>query len=177
MVATFPAKISRVRPTARLRSSPAVVTDHESAALRRMMRMVESTSGKDSAAMKLEQHILPKQSLEVNPAHPVIIALHGLREANPELARVVTEQVLDNALVAAGLVDDPRAMLPRLNALLERLVGVAGAGGGYSGAESLEARRWVSPVEAAERATHAEGEKLVQAMQEQHEAPQGARRK
>ena len=30
-------------------------------------------------------------------------------------------QLLDNALVAAGLLDDPRTMLPRLNKLLELL--------------------------------------------------------
>jgi hypothetical protein len=28
-------------------------------------------------------------------------------------------QLLDNALVAAGLLDDPRSMLPRLNDILE----------------------------------------------------------
>jgi hypothetical protein len=31
-------------------------------------------------------------------------------------------QVFDNAMVAAGLLDDSRSMLPRLNMLLERLV-------------------------------------------------------
>jgi hypothetical protein len=51
----------------------------------------------------------------------------------------VAEQVVDNALVAAGLVDDPRMMLPRLNALLERVVGVVG-GTPYPGAQALESR-------------------------------------
>lgn len=35
--------------------------------------------------------------------------------------------MFDNALVAAGLLDDPRTMLPRLNKLLEVLA--AGGGG------------------------------------------------
>jgi hypothetical protein len=34
----------------------------------------------------------------------------------------VAEQVFDNAMVAAGLLDDSRVMLPRLNQLIERLV-------------------------------------------------------
>ena len=34
----------------------------------------------------------------------------------------VAEQVFDNALVAAGLLDDGRSMLPRIHKLLERLV-------------------------------------------------------
>ena len=37
-------------------------------------------------------------------------------------ARQVAEQVFDNALVAAGLLDDGRSMLPRIHKLLERLV-------------------------------------------------------
>ncbi len=160
MVATLPTRLTRVRPTNRLKSSPAVVTDHESASLRRMMRMVESTSGKDSGALKLESHILPKQSLEINPAHPIITALHTLRLSNPALAMEVAEQVVDNALVAAGLVDDPRMMLPRLNALLERVVGVVG-GTPYPGAQALESKRWVSPGEAKERENIALGEEIA----------------
>jgi hypothetical protein len=45
-------------------------------------------------------------------------------------------------------------MLPRLNALLERALGVAGApgaGGAYPGAAALEGKRWVPPKEAEER--------------------------
>ena len=34
------------------------------------------------------------------------------------LAQVLAEQVLDNCLVAAGLLDDGRSMLPRLNDLM-----------------------------------------------------------
>ena len=40
----------------------------------------------------------------------------------PSLFQVVAEQVFDNAMVAAGLLDDSRVMLPRLNKLIERLV-------------------------------------------------------
>lgn len=169
---TLPGRISRVRSTMRLRSSPAVVTDHESAALRRMMRMVEQTAGRDSEGVRQEAYMLPAQVLEVNPAHPVIVRLHHLRSTQPALARVVAEQVFDNALVAAGLVDDSRTMLPRLNALLEMLVTAAASGSGagaasaaagavaldpaatssgYTSAADLAGRRFTSDIEREER--------------------------
>jgi len=34
---------------------------------------------------------------------------------------LVAEQVFDNAIVAAGVMEDPRAMLPRINELLVAL--------------------------------------------------------
>jgi TNF receptor-associated protein 1 len=83
----------QVRATNRLSSSPAVVTDHESAAMRRMMRLVEQSAGKDALALKAEAHMLPKQTLEVNPAHPIIVQLYRARLDQPDMARVVAEQV------------------------------------------------------------------------------------
>jgi HSP90 family molecular chaperone len=167
----LPGRISKVRATTRLRSSPAVVTDHESAAVRRMMRMVEQTAGRDSEALRQETHMLPAQSLEVNPAHPVIVRLHGLRASAPRTALLVAEQMLDNALIAAGLVDDSRIMLPRLNALLELLVSTTSAGAApgsaaaaaaaegaaegssYRSYDEVVARRYTSPREAEDRTT------------------------
>jgi len=106
-------KVSGVTVTHRLGDSPAIITDHESGALRRMMRMVNQQNTGTA-------QFLPKQNLEVNPAHPIITSLDAARKMDPELARLVAEQVFDNALVAAGLMDDARAMLPRLNTLLTR---------------------------------------------------------
>ena len=62
------------------------------------------------------------QVLEVNAKHPLIRALDASREAQPELAAQVAEQLLDNSLVQAGLLDDSRVMLPRINSLLEQVL-------------------------------------------------------
>ena len=64
---------------------------------------------------------LPKQKLQVNPSHPVVVALHdaAINGSDDDLAANAAHQLLDNALVAAGLMDDARTMLPRLNKLLE----------------------------------------------------------
>jgi hypothetical protein len=50
-------------------------------------------AGKDAAALKAESHMLPKQTLEVNPSHPIIVRLHKARLTQPDMARVVAEQV------------------------------------------------------------------------------------
>jgi TNF receptor-associated protein 1 len=109
MKTTLLDRVSSVKETKRLVSSPAIIVDHESASFRRMMKFVDP-----SRAPKL-----PKQRLEINAAHPIITRLNALRRREPSFAKAVAEQVFDNALIAAGLMDDPRAMLARLNTILE----------------------------------------------------------
>ena len=41
----------------------------------------------------------------------MMVKLGKIRETDAELAKQVAEQIFDNALVAAGLMEDPRAML------------------------------------------------------------------
>lgn len=45
--------------------------------------------------------------------HPLMVRLHRTKSADPNLAQMIAEQVFDNSLVAAGLMDDSRVMLPR----------------------------------------------------------------
>jgi HSP90 family molecular chaperone len=49
-----------------------------------------------------------------------MVRLNKLRFNDSGLAQQITEQLYDNALLSAGLLDDPRTMLKRLNQLLER---------------------------------------------------------
>ena len=153
------------------------MTDHESAAVRRMMRLVEQSSGRDSAegGVRAESHMLPKQTLEVNPSHPIIVGLASLVDASSPVAPIIAEQIVDNALVAAGLVDDSRTMLPRLNALLASLVShatgapAASVDVGYTSEAELLTRRHVSKKEADEAAGISEGQR---AWEETHAAQQ-----
>jgi len=50
-------------------------------------------AGKDAAALKSESHMLPKQTLEINPSHPIIVRLNAARSTDPEMSRAVAEQV------------------------------------------------------------------------------------
>lgn len=68
---------------------------------------------------KMEEAPPTPTRLEINPDHPVMKGLFHIRQQNPDLAKLVTEQVYDNALCAAGVLDDPRSMITRLNKLLE----------------------------------------------------------
>jgi len=108
-------QVTEVRPSARLVDSPALVLNadkHTSASMKKMMR---AASGERPEAMKYE--------LEINPRHPIIVGLNKTREVRPELARKVAAQIFDNARFAAGLLEDPRSMVQRLNSLLEEFLG------------------------------------------------------
>mmetsp|Transcript_39869 Transcript_39869/g.48574 ORF Transcript_39869/g.48574 Transcript_39869/m.48574 type:complete len:527 (-) Transcript_39869:76-1656(-) len=107
----FSNRIKKCKTTTRLQSSPAFVTDHESSALRNMMRMVATEDGHSD-------HPVQKQTLEINPSHDIITGIYYLKDREPKLAKTCAEQVIDNCLVAAGILDDGRTMLPRLNDLL-----------------------------------------------------------
>jgi molecular chaperone HtpG len=109
-------KVNEVRASQRLVESPAVVVDADkfmTASMRRIMK-----------AMKQDGPDLPaaKHDLEINPAHPIMARLDAMRQKDAALAGSVAEQILDNARVAAGLLEDPRAMLTRLNSLLEKVL-------------------------------------------------------
>jgi TNF receptor-associated protein 1 len=105
-------RVSSITESDRLVGSPAIIVDHESASMRRMMKYVDPTRAPE----------LPKQQLEINGKHPIIKGLASLRKNNPDLATLITEQVFDNALIAAGLLDDARSLLPRINNLLSTTI-------------------------------------------------------
>lgn len=108
---TLSDRVSAVSASQRLVSSPAIVVDHESAAVRRMMKYV------DSAGTGNE---LPKQKLEINPNHPIIMNAFKIRKERSELSRLILQQVYDNALISADILDNPRTMLGRINEIMER---------------------------------------------------------
>src|SRR5882757_1916888 len=109
-------KVNEVRASQRLVESPAVVVDSDKFMTANMRRMMK--------AMKQDGSELPaaKHDLEINPAHPIMARLDAMRQKDAALAGSVAEQILDNARVAAGLLEDPRAMLTRLNSLLEKVL-------------------------------------------------------
>lgn len=119
---SLPNKIKDVQTTNRLSGSPAIITDHESGALRRMMRMVEQQNSGDQ---QMSASDLPPQTLQINPSHPIIVDLDTIRHADPAIASLVVEQIVDNALSTAGLLDDSRAMITRINALTEKLLNLS----------------------------------------------------
>lgn len=105
-------RVNDVRPSKRLVDSPALVKDQEGAMGSTMRRILKSMNKGPNAE--------PKLDLEINPAHPLIVRLENIRQSNEGLAGKVAEQLFDNARIAAGLLEDPRTMLKRLNEILEQ---------------------------------------------------------
>ncbi|MBM3872737.1 MAG: molecular chaperone HtpG [Verrucomicrobia bacterium] len=105
-------RVEEVKSSERLVGSPALATNADafmSPQMRRMMRAM-NREGADAPL---------KVNLEINPRHAVVRRLHALRESAPDRAALVGEQLLDNALIAAGLLEDPTRMVARLYKLLE----------------------------------------------------------
>ena len=65
----------------------------------------------------------PKVELELNPRHPLVKKLSEARTNQPEVAQLVAAQLLDNALISAGLLDDARGTIQRMNRLMEKAMG------------------------------------------------------
>jgi len=111
-------RVKRVGPGKRLVDSPVVALNADammSASMRRIMRSMGRSDETPDDAVSV--------NLEINPRHALIKHLAELRDSNEDTAKLIAEQLLDNALISAGLLDDPRSMVNRLNALLERVGG------------------------------------------------------
>jgi molecular chaperone HtpG len=107
-------RVAEVKPSERLVDSPAVALNADKFMSPHMRRVMKAMN-KDSAETPL------RVNLEINPRHAVIRKLAGTRETSPDRAKLVAEQLLDNALMSAGLLEDPTKMLQRLNKLLESI--------------------------------------------------------
>jgi molecular chaperone HtpG len=113
----YGARISKVRPSKRLVNNPAVaVTDGPMTA---NMQRILSALGQNKVDATGSNMVL-----EINPASALIRRLHELRNSDAPLARMLADQLLDNALLAAGILADPRAMVDRLNKLLNQAAGL-----------------------------------------------------
>ena len=109
---TLADRVEEVKASDRLVGSPALATNADafmSPQMRRMMRAM-NREGADAPL---------KVNLEINPRHAVVRRLAALRDSAPDRAALVGEQLLDNALMAAGLLEDPTRMVARLYKLLE----------------------------------------------------------
>ncbi|SDR81026.1 molecular chaperone HtpG [Opitutus sp. GAS368] len=105
-------RVADVKASDRLVDSPALAINADafmSAHMRRMMK-----------AMNKEGSDLPqKANLEINPRSAVIKRLFEIHTAAPDKAKLVAEQILDNALISAGMLEDATPMVARLYKLLE----------------------------------------------------------
>lgn len=104
-------KVSKVSVGERLVESPALVLNAD--------KMMSSSMRRIMKVMQQDEVGTPSMNLQINPRHGLIKNLAALRAKNEGLAKLVAAQLLDNARVSAGLLEDPREMVSRVYELLE----------------------------------------------------------
>lgn len=107
-------KVTGIKVTPRLDTHPAMITVLEMGAARHFLRTQQMARSSEERAQILQP------TLEINAGHDLIKKMHALKDSDSELARLLLEQIYDNAMIAAGLNDDPRPMISRLNELLTK---------------------------------------------------------
>ena len=108
-------RVSEVETGERLINSPVCVVGEDGmggASARRIMKMMQGPDD-DMPASKVK--------FQINPKHTLIHGLLGLMEKDEPTALLVANQLLDNALASANLLDDPREMISRSYQALEKI--------------------------------------------------------
>ncbi len=118
MKTVLEASISEVVVSKRLVDAPAMIVTADGYMTSSMERVL---------AAGRKEHGLPglgesKKKMEINPGNPLIKKLAELRNSDAEFAAEVARQIHDNAMIQAGLVVDPLAMVERNYRILGRVV-------------------------------------------------------
>jgi HSP90 family molecular chaperone len=108
-------RLSDVEEGERLIDSPVCVVGSDAmggASARRIMKMMQGPEG-DMPAQTVK--------LQINSRHSIIRGLSALIEKDEDTALLVSNQLIDNALASANLLDDPREMIARSYQALEKI--------------------------------------------------------
>ncbi len=105
--------VNDVTVSKRLVDSPAIALNADKVMTPSMRRMMK--------AMKQDVDMKNSVNLEINPGHELIKNLASLKDKDTDTAKLVSEQILDNALISAGYLEDPRDMVSRVYKILERV--------------------------------------------------------
>ncbi|NXG07998.1 TRAP1 protein, partial [Sakesphorus luctuosus] len=109
-------RVTGVKVTPRLDTHPAMITVLEMGAARHFLRMQQLAKTQEERAQLLQP------TLEINTGHTLIKKLNELKDSQPDLAQLLLDQIYENAMIAAGLNEDPRPMVSRLNELLTKIL-------------------------------------------------------
>ena len=113
-------KVIDVAAGDRLIDSPAIALNADkfmTANMRRIMKVMNQQKGENA-----ETETNPV-NLQINPRHKLIHKLASLKDSDAETAQLIVDQIYDNALISAGLLEDPRKMIQRLHNLMEKIPG------------------------------------------------------
>lgn len=106
---TLNERIKEVRTTKKLVESPVRLVDSEGSPSPEIQK----------AYRYLQKEIdAPQRILEINPSHPIIKNLAGIKGINP-VRELVIEQLYENALIAEGVQPNSADLVKRVNKIIE----------------------------------------------------------
>jgi TNF receptor-associated protein 1 len=108
-------RVKAVRPSRRLVDSPAMVVMQDAGMTAQMQRIMQAMNQEMFQSNN-------NQALEINPSHPIFVQIARRKQENPDdpFLKLAVEQIYENALAAAGMVQDPRMMVRRNYEILEK---------------------------------------------------------
>ena len=102
-------RIKEVRTTKKLVESPVRLVDSEGSPSQEMQKAYRYLQ---------KEFDSPQKILEINPNHPIIIELAGIKGINP-VRDLVIEQLYENALIAEGVQPNSADLVKRVNKIIE----------------------------------------------------------
>lgn len=104
--------VEAVRSGSRLVTSPAVALNQDGHVTPQFRAMLKALN---------QDAPLPRVTLEINPRHSLIrrLAARTAADGDDPLARMIAEQIRDNALLNAGLLDSPQSTISRIEKVIE----------------------------------------------------------
>ncbi len=111
----FGDRVTAVSSGKRLVGSPVIALVPQDGMSPQMRQMMKAMDENFQDEVKVE--------IEINPRHELVKKLSETKDSNPELAKLVALQLLDHSLISAGLLEDARDMVRRMNTLMEKAMG------------------------------------------------------
>ena len=111
-------KVAAVSQSKRLVEAPAMIVNPDGFMTASMERII--------AAGRMEKGDSPevsKKNLEINTSSELIVRLAELRQTDSGFAEEIALQIYDNAMIQAGLIIDPLAMVERNYRILQKAAG------------------------------------------------------
>ena len=116
---TLKEQVSEVKVSKRLVDAPAMIVNPDGYMTSTMERVLAASRHEKGMGLGASG----KKNLEINPKNALIKRLSSLRQNDEELAAEIARQIHDNAMIQAGLIIDPLAMVERNYKILARAAG------------------------------------------------------
>ena len=109
-------EIKEISTSSRLTDSPAIIVNSDKMMTAQMKKMLKAMQKMDDI-QGTEKSI----HLEINPKHPLIKNVAGLISSNPDLAKLLSKQILETSKVSAGLIEDPSQLVEQNYKIMQKL--------------------------------------------------------